>query len=53
MIVLIIAAFISGNLQLFLANNLVQTVLLTSLQFAGLIILQAILLVMVTGKYEN
>lgn len=50
---LIMTAFISGNLQLFLANNLVQTVLLTSLQFAGLLVLQVILLAIVAGKYEN
>lgn len=51
MIVLMMTAFISGNLQLFLANNLVQTVLLTSLQFAGLLVLQVILLAMVLMKW--
>lgn len=52
-IVLIMTAFVSGNLQLFLANSLVQTVLLTSLQFAGLIIVQLILLTIVLMKWMS
>ena len=51
MVVLIMIAFISGNLQLFLANSLVQTVLLTSLQFAGLLIMQVILLAIALMKW--
>ena len=50
-IVLMMTAFISGNLQLFLANSLVQTVLLTSLQFAGLLIMQVILLAVALIKW--